>query len=218
MQIIRLNVDDNKCLVDFDIHFEIDREHGSSTVLIGENSTGKSTMLQTVLEIMMSFDSDSVEKRINYQYEIEYFYKGSTILIQQSEKRYNINIDGELFCAGSMNTVKARLAAENKSIFPERINYFYSGLNDHAFSGMRRVGINYANACRKDLARYWNALYLANHDYEGIFPKRKYNYCTEALVPAYAVALLCGNDSLGKAYLLEQCHISQVESFQLSSA
>ena len=213
MQIIRLNVDDNKCLVDFDIHFEIDREHGSSTVLIGENGTGKSSMLQTVLEIMMSFDSDSVERRINYQYSIEYFYKGSTILIQQSEKRYNIYIDGAQFCTGSLNTVKARLAAENKSIFPERVNYFYSGLNDHASSGMHRVEINYANACRKDLARYWNALYLANHDYEGIFPKKKYNYCTEALIPAYAVALLCGNDSFGKAYLFEQCHISQVESF-----
>ena len=170
-------------------------------------------MLQTVLEIMMSFDSDSVEKRINYQYSIEYFYKGSTILIQQSNKRYNIYIDGAQFCTGSLNTVKARLAAENKSIFPERINYFYSGLNDHAFSGMRRVRINYANACRKDIARYWNALYLANYDYEGIFPKKKYNYCTEALIPAYAVALLCGNDSFGKEYLLEQCHISQVESF-----
>ena len=120
MQIIRLNVDDNKCLVDFGIHFEIDNEHGSSTILIGENGTGKSSMLQTVLEIMMSFDSDSIAKRINYRYSIEYFYKGSTILIQQSEKRYRISIDGEQFCAGSLNTVKARLAAENKSIFPER--------------------------------------------------------------------------------------------------
>ncbi len=212
MQIIRLNVDDNKCLVDFDIHFEIDREHGSSTVLIGENGTGKSSMLQTVLEIMMSFDSDSVEKRINYQYSIEYFYKGSTILIQQSEKRYNILIDGEPFCTGSLNTVKSRLAAKNKSIFPERIYYFYSGLNDYAKTGMRRVSSNYTRVCRGNIARYWNALYLANHEYEGVFPKRKYNYCTEALVPAYLVALLCGNDSFGKDYLREQCHIDQVET------
>ena len=212
MQIIRLNVDDNKCLVDFSISFEIDRTHGSSTILIGENGTGKSTMLQTVLEIMMSFDSDSIEKRIGYQYEIEYFYKGSTILIQQSEKRYNIFIDGERFCTGSLNTVKARLADKRKSIFPERINYFYSGLNDHATSGMRRVSSNYSKECRDNIARYWNALYLANHEYEGVFPKRKYNYCTEALVPVYLVALLCGNDSLGKGYLQEQCHIDQVET------
>ena len=38
-------------VVDFAIHFEIDKEHGSSTILIGENGTGKSSMLQTVLEI-----------------------------------------------------------------------------------------------------------------------------------------------------------------------
>lgn len=52
MQVIRLKVDDCKCLVDFDIRFNINRDAGSSTILIGENGTGKSTMLKTVLEIM----------------------------------------------------------------------------------------------------------------------------------------------------------------------
>ena len=168
-------------------------------------------MLQTALEIMMSFDSDSIAKSINYQYEIEYFYKGSTILIQQSERLYHVYIDGELFCAGSLKTTKAKFAAENRSIFPERIIYFYSGLNDHAVAGMRRVDINYAIACRKDISRYWNALYLANHEYQGLFQKRKYIYCTEALVPIYLIALICGNDSFGKSYLHEQCHIDRFE-------
>ena len=125
-------------------------------------------MLQTVLEIMMSFDSDAIAKRIQYQYSIEYFYKGSVIIIQRSEKHYNLSIDGEFFCEGSLKAVKERLAAEHKSIFPERINYFYSGLNDHALAGMHRVGANYTIACRNDIARYWNALYLANHEYSTV--------------------------------------------------
>ena len=82
VQIIRLNIDDNKCLVDFDIRFEISKDSGSSTIIIGENGTGKSSMLQAVLAIMMSFESDAIEKSINYRYSIEYYYKGSNIILK----------------------------------------------------------------------------------------------------------------------------------------
>lgn len=215
MQIIRLKTDDNKCLVDFDINFEIDRTQGSSTVLIGENGTGKSTMLQTVLEIMMSFESDAVEKNIDYQYLIEYYYKGSTIIIQQSEKYYKITINGEFFCEGKMKTVKAKLALENRSIIPERINYFYSGLNDHALINMRKVDRYYVNKCRKVIYDYWNSLYLANHTLDSSFPKRRFTHCADKLVTVYLIALLCGNDSIGKDRLYEQCHISNIDTVSL---
>ena len=36
---------------------------------------------------------------------------------------------------------------------------------------------NYNQKCRKQLIKYWNALYLQNHTYEGEFPKKKYNNC-----------------------------------------
>ena len=212
MQIIQLSVGKKKCLENFNICFDINKGHGTSTILIGENGTGKSTLLQTVLEIMMSFDSEAVEKQINYQYSLKYFYKGSTVLLQRSKKQYSITIDEDLVCEGSYKTVKAKLASSNKSIFPERISYFYSGLNDRAVDGMHRMNINYKKTCRNDIARYWNALYLANHEYEGVFPKRKYNYCTESLVPIYLIALLCGEDSFGKKILHERCYINNIES------
>lgn len=212
MQIIRLNVDDNKCLVDFETSFEIDRDRGSSTILIGENGTGKSTMLQTILDIMMSFDSESTEKRIRYQYEIEYFYKGSTILIQYSEKRYHIYIDEELFCKGTRKTVLNNLSKSKKNIFPERISYFYSGLNNRLVSTLSTIESNYEQKCKTSLLKYWNTLYLANHYYDGSFPKRKYNYCTEKLVPIYLLALVCGNDSPEREFIREQCHIEEVVS------
>ena len=41
MQIKRLEISDHKCLVDFKIRMMIDHEKGSSTILIGENGTGK---------------------------------------------------------------------------------------------------------------------------------------------------------------------------------
>ena len=130
MQILKLSIDDHRCLVDFNIDFNINTNGGSSTILIGENGTGKSTMLQTVLEILTSFDSDAVAKKINYQYEFEYYYKGSIIKIQQSEGHYVIQIDGELFCSGTLSAVRKHLDQSGKSIFPERISYFYSGQNN----------------------------------------------------------------------------------------
>lgn len=212
MQILKLRIDDHRCLVDFNINFNINRDGGSSTIIIGENGTGKSTMIQSVLEILTSFDSEAVAKKINYQYEFEYYYKGSIINIQHSEKNYLIKIDNEQFCAGTLDTVKKHLERMQKSIFPERVCYFYSGHNNLILYPMRRVESNYNQKCRRLISKYWNALYLQNRTYEGEFPKRKYNNCTEQLVPVYLLAILCGQDSFEKRLLMEQCHFSNIET------
>lgn len=212
MQILKLRIDDHRCLVDFDIDFNINTNGGSSTILIGENGTGKSTMLQSVLEILTSFDSNAVAKRINYQYEFEYYYKGSVIKIQHSDKNYVIQIDGELFCGGTLDTIKKHLERTGKSIFPERVSYFYSGQNNLISYPIRRVESYYNQNCRRLLSKYWNALYLQNHTYEGEFPKKKYNNCTDRLVPVYLLAILSGQESYEKRLLMEQCHFTEVET------
>ena len=127
MQIRRLKINDHKCLVDFEINF-VTNDGGSSTILIGENGTGKSTVLESILEILMSFDSDAIEKKISYDYEFEYFYGGSNISIYQRDKTYQINIDGESFCRGKIDTVRKHIA--RRTVFPKRINYFYSGASN----------------------------------------------------------------------------------------
>lgn len=215
MQIRRLRIDDHRCLVDFDIRFSTKEEGGSSTVLIGENGTGKSTMIQTVLEILTSFDSDAVAKKITYQYEFEYYYKGSIIKIQQSNRHYVIHIDGSVFCSGTLDTVKRKLEKAEKSIFPERISYFYSGQNNSPLYSIRRVESGYNRKCRGLLATYWNALYLQNRTYTGDFPKEKYNNCTEKLVPIYLLSILCGQDSYEKRFLKEQCRFSEIETVSI---
>ena len=48
MQIKRLRIDKHLCLVDFDIRFAT-VSGGSSTILIGENGAGKSTMIECPL-------------------------------------------------------------------------------------------------------------------------------------------------------------------------
>ena len=99
MQIKRLQIDDYLCLVDFDIAFDT-VSGGSSTILIGENGAGKSTMIECILNILMSFDSPAIEKQIDYSYSMEYNYAQKAVCIVQSNHNYRITVD-DVFCEGS---------------------------------------------------------------------------------------------------------------------
>ena len=99
MQIKRLQIDDYLCLVDFDIVFDT-VSGGSSTILIGENGAGKSTMIECILNILMSFDSPAIEKQIDYSYSMEYNYAQKAVCIVQSNHNYRITVD-DVFCEGS---------------------------------------------------------------------------------------------------------------------
>lgn len=99
MQIKRLCIDDHLCLVDFDIEFAT-VSGGSSTILIGENGAGKSTMIECILNILMSFDSPAIEQQINYSYSIEYEYAQKSISIIKSGRTYHISVDGSAIEGG----------------------------------------------------------------------------------------------------------------------
>ena len=69
MQIIRLEVSNYKCLKDFSIDFTTDYEKGySNTVLIGENGAGKSSIIEVITMILMSYDSLAVARQIDFSY------------------------------------------------------------------------------------------------------------------------------------------------------
>lgn len=82
MKIKRLDIEDHLCLVDFTINFDT-QDGGCSTILIGENGTGKSATLEVILEIFMSFDSPSMESKMTYDYIIEYEYAQKNIYIEK---------------------------------------------------------------------------------------------------------------------------------------
>lgn len=214
MQIRKLTIDNHKCLSGFEINFAT-IDGGSSTILIGENGTGKSTMINAILEILMSFDTDAVAKRVSYNYTIEYIYKNKIISIQHTAGYYVIRVDGEEKYKGVRETVVDKLTADNNRLFPERIIYFYSGQNNLMTGKFFRVDTNYRNKGRKLLGIYWNALYLTNHTYNGQFPKHKYVYCTEKYVPVYLLAIMCGADSKEKEILKKQCNFSTITSLSI---
>ena len=214
MQIKRLRVDNHKCLVDFDIRFHA-VHGGSSTVLIGENGSGKSTFLDTLITIFMSFDSESVEKEIDYNYELEYIYAGSLITIRQVDKRYLILINHNEICTGVRETILNNLAKLHISIFPSRIISFYSGANNHARSALRRIDIAYANECRDTLRRYRNTLVHGAY-FEGDYPWRKYIYNSESLTDIYAICILAGQPSYEQNYLRDSCHLRGIDHIDFS--
>lgn len=214
MQIRKLVIDNHKCLVDFSIQFQT-IDGGSSTVLIGENGAGKTTMLDAVLEILMSFDSRAIENKIDYNYELEYLYAGNTISITGQERYYKIDVNHENICLGAIGTVRRQLLEYGQSIFPERIIAFYSGANDKSRRRFNRINIDYRSLCRKAVRQYRKAV-VHGITYDGIFPKRKFNRCVEELTPIYLVSILGGEESFEKEYLQDYCHFGEIQNVTIA--
>lgn len=211
MQIKRLRIDDHLCLVDFDIEFNT-INGGSSTILIGENGTGKTTMIETVLEILMSFDSPSIEKQIDYNYQIEFEYAQSSHFITREGHGYHI-ITGEEVCEGSYIT--ARRFIKQHSMFPQRIIAFYSGANNKMSSQIAKLNNRYNRLCRETLVCFLKAMNDDSERFLPNFPKRKYNYCNESLTPIYLASILCSQSSFEKDYLVKACRFESVEYIEM---
>ena len=164
MQIKRLRIDKHLCLVDFDIRFAT-VSGGSSTILIGENGAGKSTMIECILNILMSFDSPAIEKQIDYSYSLEYEYAQKSISIIKSGHAYRITADDSAI-EGSYR--KVRSFAQKNSLFPQRVVAFYSGTNNKLFPNIKVVNTRYTCLCRDTLRNFLKSM---NDDSERFIPK-----------------------------------------------
>lgn len=207
MQIKRLRIDNHLCLVDFDIEFST-VSGGSSTILIGENGAGKSTMIECILNILMSFDSPAIEKQIDYSYSLEYEYAQKSISIIKSDRTYHITVDGSSI-DGSYR--KIRSFVKEDSLFPQRVVAFYSGANNKLFPNIKVVNTNYAWLCRDTLRNFLKSMSDDSERFIPNFPKRKYNYCEEGFTSIYLLSILCGQNSFEKSYLIKACHFDKVK-------
>lgn len=207
MQIKRLRIDDHLCLVDFDIKFAT-VSGGSSTILIGENGAGKSTMMECILSILMSFDSPAIEKQIDYNYFFEYEYAQKEISIIKSGRDYRITVDG-FTVTGSYKKMCA--FAKEHSLFPQRIIAFYSGANNKLLPHISQINNQYKKLCRDTINRFLRAMNDDSERFLPDFPRRKYNYCEEDFTPVYLLSILCGRNSFEKSYLIEACHFNKVQ-------
>lgn len=220
MQIKRFCIDNHLCLVDFEIRFQT-INGGSSTVIIGENGAGKSTMLRTILDIIMSFDmllmrSYSIANKITYNYLLEYEYAQQEISIEKIENEYTVFIDGDRFCKGSLFTVKLRLEMCKIRIFPERVIAFYSGSNSSFYENIKKQNIQYEKKCRKIFDDYIKSIIDGVEFAPVSIPKKNFIYCDESFVPIYLCAILAGNDSYEKKIIKEECKLSRIYNIDIS--
>lgn len=207
MQIKRLYIDNHLCLFDFDIEFATE-PGGSSTILIGENGAGKSTMIECILNILMSFDSPAIEKRIDYNYVLEYEYAQKAISISKEDHYYHITINDTVI-NGSHR--KIRSFVKKHPLFPQRVVAFYAGPNNKLSHNIKVVNANYAWLCRDTLRNFLKSMNDDSERFTPDFPKRKYNYCDEDFTPIYLLSILCGQNSFEKSYLINTCHFDKAK-------
>ncbi len=217
MQIKSLTIEDYKCLVDFKLQFEIAKNR-SCSILIGENGTGKSTMLEVISQIFMSFDSSFIAKSITFSYEIEYFYAGQFVIITFDGNKYKIVVDKNYIYTGTRKTILKKLAVNNKRIFPNRIVTYYSGLNDKLLSLYNKLTISYKKAINSTVNKYLTQLKHPEKTSDLAFPHKKYIFCDDKMTGIYLCAILGASnpsDSFEKKYLSEQCNIHSIANIDI---
>ena len=211
MQIRRLSIIEKKCLVDFNIRFHT-MEGRSTTILIGENGTGKSTMMESILEILMSFDSPSIEKQIDYDYILEYEYAQKNISITKSGHDYRFCVDGDTF-EGSYASVRRWISSQR--LFPKRVIAFYSGANNKLEPAIKKMNAQYRKQYLRTMAGAFADMADDTTTEIPATPIKKFNFCDEHLVPIYLSAILCGRDSYEKRYLVNECNFAEIDRVRM---
>lgn len=212
MQIQMLSINGKKCLKNVEIPFCIS-DSSSTTILIGENGTGKTTVIEAILEILMSFDSPAVEKRIDYSYEIKYEYAQKQVVIKKVNDYYTVFVDGSYLC-GSYAQVRSMM--QEYRLFPKRIISFYSGTNNKLKPLIQRMDFVYQREYRQIMRGYFYVEENITHNEPPSIPIRKYSFCDEHMVPIYLCAVLAGHNSYEKRYLQEECHWGDILHIDMS--
>ena len=211
MQIQWLSINGKKCLKNFRISFHTPEDAGTN-ILIGENGTGKSTMMEAILEILASFDSPAIEKSIDYSYGIQYEYAQRQILIQKIDREYRIIVDGIEF-GGSYDQIRPMM--QEYKLFPKRIISFYSGANNKLKPLIQKMNTEYRKQYRQIMRGYFYVMeHVAYYDPPRI-PVRKYNFCDEHMVPIYLCAILAGQDTFEKQCLRDECRFGEIHHIDM---
>lgn len=219
MQILELKIDNYKCLMDFEIKFE-KNDSGSSTVLIGENGTGKSSMMEAILRILAAFDSSVVAKERNFNFYLKYYYAGEFIIVKKEESTYSLFIEGSNYnISGSLANLKRKLKKDRKDLFPKRVIIFYSGTQNNLLPLYRKIDTYYIRKCRNTITSYINFISSKSVDdtFKVDFPDRKYNYCFNSMTPIYLASILLdiSKESYERELLVKNGYFEKIESIDI---
>lgn len=152
MQITSLKISNYKCLKDFSIDFTTDYEKGySKTILIGENGSGKSSIIEAITLILMSYDSAAVASQVDFSYELEYIFGGRffklTHNVESGIYRVVVKEERNTFWGPiyrSAFSLRRNLESKGIKLFPLNIITYYSGTDERLNRLSRQHDIAYA--------------------------------------------------------------------------
>ena len=195
MHIKSLHIDSFKCLQDFEINFDTDNG-GSAAILIGENGTGKSSMMEMIIRIFMSIyslqynTSRSRTRIVTGNYLLEYTYASKTIKIQMQNDRYNVwENDNQILANARILQFRNVMRADSNRLLPMRIISFYSGMNASIQRLNELIYKNYKKACFDAVK-----CYLSVEEGVPYMPTKHFIYCSDYFTQVYLCSFLCCNN------------------------
>jgi ABC-type multidrug transport system ATPase subunit len=126
MRIDKVYIEDFKNLKKFCIDFDEDQ---MNTVLLGKNATGKSNLIEALVNIFKYLDLSTPSSRRfpNFNYWIKYYCHGKTIVIDYTGSNYLIDVDGY----EKKTSFTEFFSKEGKrSFLPKYIFTYYSGVSN----------------------------------------------------------------------------------------
>ncbi|WP_339903488.1 AAA family ATPase [uncultured Cyclobacterium sp.] len=126
MRIDKVYIEDFKNLKKFCIDFDEDQ---MNTVLLGQNATGKSNLIEALVNIFKYLDlSTPTSRRFpEFNYWIKYYCHGKTIIIDYTESNYKINVEED----EKRPSFSEFFSKEGKRNFlPKYIFTYYSGVSN----------------------------------------------------------------------------------------
>lgn len=216
MHIKKLHIDNFKCLKDFDIDFSCS-DGGNTAILIGENGTGKSSMLEMIIRIFMSIYSlqyNASLRRKAYEYDnytLEYTYASKNIIIQNKNRRYSVWEDNKQILKNALLLdFRDIMRADSNRLLPMRIISFYSGMNTTIQELNELIYKNYKAATFKALKCYFGI-----EEGKPYMPTKHFIYCSDKLTPLYLCAFLCCNNQNQRMCLTDPSGIEYISRIRV---
>ena len=132
MHLLRLKIREFRNLRDFEISFTTSAEDAdgvrrdfTSHAVIGQNGSGKSNMIEAIVTIFRDID---LNQKTEFDYELDYFYRGHFIRVDGAAGRVNVT-DNNLAVALGEGTDFAisHLSRNAKRYLPNHVFAYYSG-------------------------------------------------------------------------------------------
>ncbi|EJQ92885.1 AAA family ATPase [Bacillus cereus] len=175
--------------------FTIDFQKTTSFIqaIIGRNGSGKSNLLEAIVTI---FKGMVLEERPQFNFDMSYIYNSEEIKVSGVKgEGFTVNYRG---IDSDLGTLTASLLHHGKSIYPENIVLYYSGVNLRL----------------RELVKVFEESFTGDLD-KKLFTPRRFFYVVEEHYNLFLLALLSSELEHTKSMLKEKFSIYGLKSFEI---